>query len=111
MTELVISFEVDGIHFWPNAPEQYKEFSHPHRHLFKVICWYPTGDSDDLIRREREFWELRQQTIAHLHDVFGREPIDFGPRSCEGISDFLKKEMGFSRVFCGEDWFLGATVS
>ena len=43
MTELVFSFEVDGLHHWPGAPDRYREFGQPHRHLFKIICFYPTG--------------------------------------------------------------------
>ncbi len=113
MTELVVSFEIDGLHFWPNAPKQYEEFSHPHRHLFKFICWYPQKDSTDPTRREKELWELRQETIAFIDDHFPPENgvVNFSSRSCEGIADLLKETMGFSKVFCGEEWFLGAIVS
>jgi len=111
MTELIISFEIDGFHFWPNAPKQYEEFSHPHRHLFKFICWYPQGNSQDPTRREKELWELRRDTIWALGIEFGSEPINFGPMSCEGIADWLKTYRNFSKVFCGEENFLGAIVS
>ena len=110
-TSLIVSFEVDGIHFWPNAPDKYKEFGQPHRHLFKFICLLPTSDSIDPARRDVELWELRQDVITSLRSDFGREPIDFSARSCEGIADYVKMHWGFSKVFVGEEWFLGALVS
>lgn len=114
MTELVISCEIDGIHSWPKAPEKYKEFSRPHRHLFKVICWYPIGDSTDPTRREKELWELREQTINFLYSQglpVKDNCINFGSMSCEGIADLLKEKMGFSKVFVGEEYWLGAVIT
>ena len=117
MTELVISFELDGLHYWPNAPEQYSEFRQPHRHLFKFICWYPTGNSQDPTRREKELWELRQDTITaireeFLHLLHPRTDLhDFSSMSVEGIADWVKDKLGFSKVFVGEDVNFGAVVS
>ena len=109
MTELVISFEVDGLHFWPGAPDKYKEFGQLHRHLFKVICFLPMADSDDPNRRQVELWELRQDTIRAVDMGFPNQRgiTNFGPMSCEGISDTIRKMMGFSKVFVGEEWFQG----
>ena len=114
-TSLVISFEVDGLHFWPNAPEQYKEFGQPHRHLFKFICWYPTMASNDPARREKELFELRNEAFEFLYSrgfLVKKNCIDFGGMSCEGIADLIlnNRELGFDKVFCGEDWFMGAIV-
>ncbi len=114
MTELVVSFEVDGIHSWPAAPSRYSEFRQPHRHLFKFICYYPSNISSEPQRREVEIWELRQTTISYIEEhflVYGYgTTIDFGDFSCEGIADFVRTGGGFSKVFCGEEWFLGALV-
>jgi hypothetical protein len=125
-TELVISFEIDGLHFWPDAPKQYEEFSKPHRHLFKFICWWSTKDSTDPNRREKELWELRQETILLIHKHWatgypehwageptynGFDPVNFKGMSCEGIADKVKEFGGFSKVFCGEEYWLGAVVS
>ena len=115
MTELVVSFEVDGRHFWPNAPEKYKEFRQSHRHLFKCICTVLVRDSDDPARRDVELWELRQQAIECARlistDVECSPVRDFRSMSCEGIASALRKEMGFSKVFVGEDVNFGAIVS
>jgi len=110
-TSLIVSFEVDGIHFWPNAPDKYKEFGQPHRHLFKVICVFPTGDSSDPTRRDVELWELRQNVLHYVKERFGKEPINFGPMSVEGIADVIKNGMGFDKVLVCEEWFIGAIVS
>ena len=113
-TELIISFELDGQHAWHDAPKQYEEFSRPHRHLFKFICWYPQGNSNDPTRRETELWELRMAAIDCIHESYmhlGNGAIDFQDSSCEGIAQTLKARMKFSKVMVCEEWFLGAIVS
>ena len=110
-TELIVSFTVDGIHFWPDAPEQYKEFGQPHRHPFKFVCWMPVEvlSSAD---RPVELWELRQRAITVVVNTFHinmTNVCDFGEMSCEGIAQWLKDVMpGFSKVYCGEEYWLGA---
>jgi len=111
MTELVVSFEVDGLHCWPGAPDKYKEFRQPHRHIFKIICLFPTEDSHDPERRDTELWELRRQAIDSVHTHWGQEPVNFGGMSCEGIADRLKDLLFASKVFVGEEYYLGAWVS
>ena len=116
-TTLVVNATIDGIHSWPNAPEQYKEFSQPHRHLFKIICFFPMIDSNDPSRRQKELWELRSEVIDEIYDIFASEGcpkesmIDFGTMSCEGIADLIKDKTGASKVFVGEDVNFGAMVS
>lgn len=111
-TELVISFTLEGTHYWPNAPKQYGEFGHVHRHLFKFICWYPETPQSN-IDRPIELWELRQNTIlwvtSHWNSRLG--VTDFGPMSVEGIAATIKEFSLFTRVFVGEEDFLGALIS
>lgn len=112
MTELVISFTVDGIHFWPNVPEQYSEFGQPHRHLFKIICWYPITVKST-IDRPIELWELRQNTISWVEHYWKSKNgiVNFNDMSCEGISSEIKNHCQFSKVFVGEEDFFGAIIS
>jgi hypothetical protein len=116
-TELIVSCEIDGLHHWPDAPEKYKEFRNPHRHLFKLVGFLPMGSSTDPIRREKELWELRSELIEMIYRIWGtegcvkEEMLDFGPMSCEGIADVIKEKMNFSKVFVGEEYWLGALVS
>ena len=111
-SELIVSFELDGTHFWPNAPKKYEEFSHPHRHLFKFICWKPVEVKSN-VDRPIELWELRKNTISIIEQVFCKNEngvVNFADFSCEGIANYVKDSEGFSKVFCGEEWFLGAIV-
>ena len=112
MTQLIISFELEGRHRWPDAPARYSDFAHTHRHLFKFICWYEIDKSTGPDRRDKELFELRRETIEVLKMEYGRAdfPLEFQDMSCEGIADWLKKEMRFSKVFCGESDFFGAIV-
>jgi hypothetical protein len=112
MTQLVISFELDGRHRWPDAPPRYYDFANTHRHLFKFICWYEIDKSDSPNRRDKELFELRREAIEALKANFGMTdyPLEFGGMSVEGIADWLKAKMGFSKVFCGESDFFGAIV-
>lgn len=107
--ELVVSFEIDGLHHWPGAPERFKEFKQLHRHLFKFVCFYPVKEVD----REVELWELRSSTISWVYDAFSTcegGVTDFGSLSCEAIAQQCKRDMGFSKVFVGEEYWLGAIV-
>ena len=112
-TSLVISFTVDGLHFWPNAPEEYKEFGQPHRHLFKFVCWVPV-DVKSSSDRPVELWELRQEAITAVVNSWHinmTNVCNFGEMSCEGVAQWLKDIMPrFSKVFCGEEIYLGAMV-
>jgi len=113
-TELLVSFEVDGLHFWPDAPSEYSEFGQPHRHLFKFICWKKV-DVRSPQDRPIELWELRQNAITAVvntfHIAMGSDKCDFQGMSCEGISDWLRVVMSFDKVFVGEEFWLGAMVS
>jgi hypothetical protein len=118
MTELVISTEIDGIHCWPDAPDKYKEFKNPHRHLFKIICIISVNWSGSPDRRDKELWELRADVNGLIKKIgIEKGPIiDFGSKSCEGIADNIKMllapEYGDDvKVFVGEEYWLGALVS
>lgn len=112
MTTLVINFEAEGRHFWPNAPKEYSDFGEYHRHVFKFIVWYDIDKSSGSERRDKELFELRREAIIALSEGFPIDNgvLDFEGMSCEGLADYLKEKMNFSRVFCGEDWLLGAEV-
>jgi len=74
------------------------------------------GDSKDPNRRQKELWELRSEMINMVYATFASEGcskenmINFGPMSCEGIADVIKEGTGASKVFVGEEYWLGAIV-
>jgi len=107
---LIISFEVNGVHYWPNAPEEYKEFRMPHRHLFRFVVWVPVSGS-----RSSELFNVRKFLISTVLSLYPDYPslnggTDFGPSSCEEIATKLKAAVGASKVFVGEEYWLGAEV-
>ena len=106
MTELVVSFEIDGVHCWPNAPEKYREFRQPHRHLFKFVCFFPVTikkESD----RPVELWEFRQNIIEWVTSIYDN-PAQFNDLSCEGLSNLLLEEFHLSKCYVFEDFSHGA---
>lgn len=110
---LVVSFELNGIHHWPTAPEVYQEFRQPHRHLFKFIFWLPVTGS-----RSAELFNVREFLIANVEVAYPEvDPrqrmaggIDFGPSSCEEIAQKMKDLTAAAKVYVGEEWYLGAEV-
>ena len=106
-TELVIDFNLNGKHFWPNPPEKYNDFQYYHQHLFRFNCWLAV-DTVNPQSRIVELFELRRNTIKAICDEFGCEPCNFRDYSCEGIAQWLKPY--FSKVFVGEADNFGAFV-
>lgn len=110
---LVVSFDLNGIHHWPGAPNEYREFRQPHRHLFKFLFRIPvTGPRSVELFNAREF--LIESVLAAYPSISGGDllarGIDFGPSSCEDIAQKMKSLLGAEKVFVGEDWYLGAEV-
>ena len=113
--ELIVSFTIDGIHAWPNAPAEYSEFRQSHRHLFKVIC-YMEVDAHGYDSRVVELWDLRQQIqvcIINLWHISSMPYVcDFGSMSCEGIARWILEAMpNLTRAFVGEGENFGAQVT
>ena len=107
-TELVVSFEYEGTHFWPNPPEKFEEFGQEHRHIFKFIVFFSTIHRHDPTRRDYELFEARRFCLDKVDQMFNHQ---FGGMSCEGIADAVINLTRASKVFVGEDYWLGAWVS
>jgi len=113
MTELVFQFIIDGYHFWPDAPEKYKEFRQSHRHLFRFVCKFEVMPQSYIDRTE-ELWELRQNTIEKVFLIWGTDRpniCDFKSLSVEGIAELTKENCHLSSCFVGEDENFGAIIS
>lgn len=114
--DLVVSFELEGRHYWPGAIKPYTDFGAPHRHLFKFIVVVPIPSS-----RAVELFELRSALIDHIRTMYDVEAgiIDFGGSSCEDIALALCTSIidngvchckAITKIFVGEEWFLGALL-
>lgn len=98
-TTVIISFEVEGFHNYPNAPKDVEFLKFKHRHSFKIKAGYHVTD----LNREKEIFITRDTIITHLNKLFGA-PCQFGERSCEMIaSEILKVNSEDGMIWC-EVW-------
>lgn len=105
---LIIRFDLEGSHNWPDAPHKYPLLKLPHGHIFYFEIKIQVTDSN----REVEFLDFRQRIISHLSNLFG-VPLTLGGRSCEMIADEIQNmisHMDVHSVTVMEDKFVGAEV-
>ena len=121
-TEVYCTFEVEGIHNWPECPfDEVAYLRIPHRHMFKIKAWVPVTHSD----RDVEFIMLKHRMESYLLTEYGK-PIkhatlgwdicdnklvcQFGAMSCEMIATELCDKFELSRCEVSEDGENGAVV-
>jgi hypothetical protein len=96
---VIIRFEIEGFHNYPDAPEEVYFLSHTHRHSFTITAGYLVTD----LNREKEIFTMRNEVINYLNDSFGI-PCQFGEMSCEMIaSEILEFSLNDSMIWC-EVW-------
>lgn len=78
---VIVQFDVEGFHHYPNAPEQVNFLSHNHRHIFKVKAGYQVSD----LNREKEIFICRDELKSYLSEAYG-VPAQFQNMSCEMIA-------------------------
>lgn len=98
----------EGVHCWPNAPEQVAFLRNPHRHMFHVSAIMETFHND----REVEFIMVKHAIEDFLQDV--EWPIAVScEMMAEDIGNFLQQRYGdhrFVSVSVSEDNENGAIV-
>lgn len=112
---IIVSFDIEGVHRWPNAPDKYLLLRNPHSHIFHFDCEIPVTDYD----REFEFLDVRRELIRAIRVSYGSsEPCDFRSMSCEElcvavintISNIYGARPNIA-VAVREDAFVGAVVT
>lgn len=112
VTSIIVKFDIEGGHRWPDAPEGFEHLREHHHHIFHFECYIPVKQSN----RELEFLEVRNTLIEIVEDGFGR-PCDFEDMSCEVLAQLLftivekKYEVRPVKVVVMEDAFVGAELS
>jgi len=109
-TFIIVKFDLEGSHNWPNAPDEYAMLRNRHGHIFHFEVQIPVDAS-----RQIEFLEARRKLMRAIIDSYGSEPCDFEGMSCEDLANVL---ISWVRVLyvCGaiakvsEDAFVGAEV-
>lgn len=94
-TLVLIQFEIDGFHHYPDAPERVEFLSFNHRHTFVIKCGYRVTD----LNREKEIFICRDEVKNYLVESYGY-PCQFGAMSCEMIA---KEVLEFS-LEDGMEW-------
>lgn len=78
---VIIQFEIEGFHNYPNAPEIVNFLSFEHRHTFKIVAGYQVSD----LNREKEIFMCRDEVKEYLQESYG-VPCKFEAMSCEMIA-------------------------
>ena len=112
-TSIIVKFDIEGFHQWPDAPDEFRELRSKHGHVFHFECFIPVTEAD----RQLEFLKVRRELIAALKASYGKEPSDFRGMSCEMLADSLARTIQNkygampSRVIVMEDAFVGAELT
>lgn len=83
-SQVIIQFEVEGFHHYPEAPSEVSFLSSSHRHTFVVRA----GCKVSHLNRQKEIFILRDELKQTLIDMYG-SPCQFGSMSCEMIAEHL----------------------
>lgn len=107
--EVIINFDIEGFHFYSEAPSQVDFLKHNHRHLFNIQLGYDVTDLD----REKEIFIQTDFIRDYLIESFGF-PCQFDGMSCEMIAkELLEFTQDDGGIWCQvlEDNKGGAKVS
>jgi hypothetical protein len=91
MKTVLIQLEVEGFHYYPNAPKRVNFLSLNHRHTFIIKAAFEVED----MNREKEIFIEREYIREYLNESYGN-PCQFESMSCEMIAneilDFAKMD-------------------
>ena len=101
--QVFVTFEYEGWHSWPNAPQAQEYLRNSHRHLFNFKIWYLVNHND----REIEFIAKKMEMMGFVAQHFNK--YDFG--SCESVAEaILNSDPIITRVVVSEDGENGADL-
>lgn len=81
MRTVIVAFEIEGFHNYPDAPVEVGFLADRHRHTFKVKAAYQVSH----LNRDREIFLCRDEVKSYLIEAYG-SPCEFGAMSCEMIA-------------------------
>ena len=80
-----VTFQKEGIHKYPNAPDEVEFLRYPHRHIFKFKVQIEVYNDD----RDIEFFIFKRW----LESLYTDDTLELDYKSCEMIADDLAKEI------------------
>ena len=105
--QVITHNEIEGFHYYPDAPAFCAYLGNKHRHNFVIECGFNVSHNE----REIEIIDQQKRIAKSVEVQFGR-PADFGGFSCEDIAEWLLEkfdDMDYCKVL--EDGYGGAALS
>lgn len=98
--------EIEGFHYYPNAPKECEFLAFKHRHIFVIDCSFEVSHNE----REIEIITKQQEIEKTLKMQFG-SPCDFIDNSCESIAEWIINKFKANSVTVKEDGYGGSTLT
>lgn len=107
-TNIIISFQVEGFHCWPDAPKEVAFLRDNHRHMFWIEAEKEVKHDD----RDIEIIMFKREIQAKLLFKYGGNngELILGSKSCEMLAKEILEEFDCERVKVTEDNENGAVV-
>lgn len=83
--EVFVQTQFEGIHCWPEAPDEVAFLRNPHRHIFHVKVYVEVWHND----RELEFIMLKHRINEYLGQYISDGVWQMGRTSCEDVAEML----------------------
>ncbi len=80
-----VTFQKEGIHKYPDAPDEVDFLRYPHRHIFKFKVQIEVYNDD----RDIEFFILKRW----LESLYADDTLQLDYKSCEMMADDLAKQI------------------
>ena len=84
MRTVILDFDIEGFHYYPNAPKQVAFLENNHRHIFRIRAGLKVDD----LNREKEIFIEQDKLKDYLIESYG-SPCFFMDMSCEMIAQDL----------------------
>ena len=105
MKLVLIDFDIEGFHNYPESPKEVEFLKYPHRHLFQIKMGFEVTDSN----REIEIFIMTDVVKEYINSKYGT-PAQFQNMSCEHIAEDLLNKFNSKFVEVLEDSKGGARV-
>ncbi len=92
-----VTFQKEGIHKYPDAPDEVDFLRYPHRHMFHFKVQIEVYNDD----RDLEFFIFKRW----LESLYADDILQLDYKSCEMMADYLAKQIKDSQakvVICNE---------
>lgn len=86
MKTVILDFDIEGFHYYPDPPKEVSFLRYNHRHIFQIRVGYKVEDSN----REKEIFIEQDYLKDYLSESYG-SPCQFENMSCEMIAEDLLK--------------------